>query len=72
LTTYIEGLSPSIRGAIKSRNLSTLEEAIEESLEEEKIYQSNKDTQRILQGKSPNNSSGKCCKNSKQNNHNTS
>jgi len=36
LTTYIEGLSPTIRGTIKSRNLLTFEDAIRKSLEEEK------------------------------------
>jgi len=71
LTTYVEGLSLSIRSTIKSKNLSTLEDAINESIEEEKIYQSNKDTQRILQGRPYNNSSGKYCKNCKKSNHNT-
>jgi len=62
LTTYIEGSSTDIRGQIKSRNLPSLEEAIKESMEEEKIFQSNKDTQRLLQGKTNTHNSGKYCK----------
>lgn len=71
LTTYVEGLSADIRGQIKSRNLPSLEEAIKESMEEEKIYQSNKDTQRLLQGKTNTHNSGKYCKHCRKNNHNT-
>ncbi|VVC39111.1 Aspartic peptidase domain,Zinc finger, CCHC-type [Cinara cedri] len=51
LTIYIEGLPSSIRGVVKSKNRPTLEEAIKYSLEEEKIYQSNKGTQRLLNNK---------------------
>ncbi|KAE9523814.1 hypothetical protein AGLY_015702 [Aphis glycines] len=65
LTTYIEGLPDSIRNIIKSRNPSTLEDAMKESLEEEKIFLSNKETRRLLQNKS------KYCKNCQKNNHNT-
>ncbi|KAL4108059.1 hypothetical protein QTP88_018316 [Uroleucon formosanum] len=45
LTTYIEGLPDSIRNIIKSRNPSNLEDAMKVSLEEEKIFLSNKETQ---------------------------
>ena len=51
LTTYIEGLPESIRNIIKSRNPPSLEDAIKESLEEEKIFLSNKETRRLLQNK---------------------
>lgn len=44
LTTYVEGLPFSIRGVIKSKNHTSLEEAIKDSLEEDRIYQSNKGT----------------------------
>ncbi|KAL4091163.1 hypothetical protein QTP88_025900 [Uroleucon formosanum] len=44
LTTYIEGLPDSIRNIIKSRNPSNLEDAMKVSLEEEKIFLSNKET----------------------------
>jgi hypothetical protein len=71
LTTYIEGLSPNIRNIIKSRNLSTLEEAIKESIEEEKMFLSHKETQRLLQGKPYSNNIGKYCRNCRKNNHNT-
>lgn len=72
LTSYIEGLPSSIRSVIKSRNYSSLEEAIKASLEEDKIYQSNKDAQRILHNKSDNNGiKNKYCKNCKRNNHDT-
>lgn len=48
-----------------------MEEAIKDSLEEDRIYQSNKGTQRLLYNKS-NNNSNKYCKNCQKNNHNTS
>jgi len=69
LMTYVEGLSPNIRNIIKAKNPSTLEEAIKESIEEEKMFLSNKETQRLIQSK-PNNST-KYCKNCRRNNHNT-
>lgn len=69
LMTYVEGLSSNIRNIIKAKNPSTLEEAIKESIEEEKMFLSNKETQRLLQSK-PNNST-KYCKNCHRNNHNT-
>ncbi|KAL4136407.1 hypothetical protein QTP88_007955 [Uroleucon formosanum] len=72
LTTYVEGLPFSIRGVIKSKNHTSLEEAIKDSLEEDRIYQSNKGTQRLLHNKSNNNSSNKYCKNCQKTNHNTS
>jgi len=50
LTTYVEGLLPHLRTVIKSRNFETLEDAMKASLEEQKIYQSSKETQRILKG----------------------
>jgi len=71
LTTYIEGLPSTIRGVVKSKNHPTLEEAIKDSLEEEKIYQSNKGTQRLLNHKPNNINSGKYCKNCRKTNHNT-
>lgn len=72
LTSYIEGLPSSIRSVIKSKNHVSLEEAIKASLEEDKIYQSNRDTQRILHNKSDsNNGNSKYCKNCKRNNHST-
>jgi len=72
LTTYVEGLPSSIRGVIKSKNHTSLEEAIKDSLEEDRIYQSNKGTQRLLYNKSNNNSSNKYCKNCQKTNHSTS
>ncbi|KAL4089039.1 hypothetical protein QTP88_024117 [Uroleucon formosanum] len=47
LTTYIEGLPSTIRSVVKPKNHPTLEEAIKDSLEEEKIYQSKKGTQHL-------------------------
>lgn len=72
LTTYVEGLPNSIRNIIKSRNLPTLEDAIKESLEEEKIFLSNKETQRLLQNKPNTISTSKYCKKCQKTNHNTS
>lgn len=71
LTIFIEGLPNSIRGIIKSRNLPNIEEAIKQSLEEEKMYLSNKDAQRLIQNKQSTSSTGKYCKNCHKNNHNT-
>lgn len=72
LTSYIEGLPSSIKNVIKSKNYETLEEAIKNSLEEDKIYQSNKDSQKIFHNKSMgNNVINKYCKNCKRNNHST-
>ncbi|CAI6372619.1 unnamed protein product [Macrosiphum euphorbiae] len=71
LTIFIEGLPNSIRGIIKSRNLPSIEEAIKQSLEEEKMYLSNKDAQRLIQNKQSTSSTGKYCKNCHKNNHNT-
>lgn len=71
LTTFIEGLPNSIRGIIKSRNFPNIEEAIKGSLEEDKIFQSNKDAQRLIQNKTNFNSSSKYCKHCKKSNHNT-
>jgi len=71
LTTYVEGLPSSIRGVIKAKNHTSVEEAIKDSLEEDKIYQSNKGTQRVLYNKPNNNGSNKYCKNFQRNNHNT-
>lgn len=71
LTTYIEGLPITIRGVVKSKNHSSLEEAIKDSLEEEKIFQSNKGTQRLLNYKQNNTNTGKYCKNCQNTNHNT-
>ncbi|KAL4097215.1 hypothetical protein QTP88_022024 [Uroleucon formosanum] len=50
LTTYVEGLLPHLRTVIKSRNFETLEDVMKASLEEQKIYQSSKETQRVLRG----------------------
>lgn len=71
LTSYIEGLPTSIRGLMKSRNPHSIEEAIKESLEEEKIYQSNKGTLRLLQGNPSTSGTSKYCKNCRKTNHNT-
>lgn len=72
LTSYIEGLPSSIKNVIKSKNYETLEEAIKASLEEDKIYQSNKDSQKIFRNKSEgNNATNKYCKHCKRNNHST-
>lgn len=71
LTTYIEGLPDSIRNIIKSRNPSNLEDAMKVSLEEEKIFLSNKETRRLFQNKSNANSTNKYCKNCQKSNHNT-
>jgi len=68
----VEGLPSSIRGVIKSKNHTSLEEAIKDSSEEDRIYQSNKGTQRLLYNKPNNNSSNKYCKNCKKTNHSTS
>ncbi|KAL4127053.1 hypothetical protein QTP88_011251 [Uroleucon formosanum] len=67
LTTYIEGLPDSIRNIIKSRNPSNLEDAMKVSLEEEKIFLSNKETRRLFQNKSNANSTNKYCKNCQKN-----
>lgn len=56
---------------IKSYIYISLEEAIKASFEEDKMYQSHKDTQKILHNKSDNNSINKYCKNCKRNNHST-
>jgi len=71
LTIFIEGLPNSIRGIVKSRNLPNIEEAIKQSLEEEKMYLSNKDAQRLIQNKQSTSSISKYCKNCHKNNHNT-
>lgn len=71
LTTYFKGLSADIRGQIKSRNLLSLEEEIKERMEEDKICQSNKDIQRLLQGKTNTQNSGKYCNYCHEHNRNT-
>lgn len=71
LTIFIEGLLNSIRGIIKSRNLPNIEEAIKQSIEEEKMYLSNRDAQRLIQNKQSTSSTSKYCKNCHKNNHNT-
>lgn len=70
MTSYIKRLPNSIRNIIKSRNLPTLEDAIKESLEEEKIVLSNKETQRLLQNKSNTNNTNKYFKNCQKTIHN--
>lgn len=72
LTTYVEGLPSTIRGIIKAKNHQVLEEAIKDSLEEDKIYQSNVGTQRLLNNRHSHNISTKYCKYCRRNNHNTS
>lgn len=72
ITTYIEGLPSTIRGVIKSKNHKVLEEAIKDSLEEDKIYQSSIGTQRLLNNRPSHNTNTKYCKNCRRNNHNTS
>jgi len=67
LTIFVEGLPNTIRGIMKSRNLSSIEEAIKQSLEEEKIYLSNKDAQRLIQGKSNTSETNKIFKGTNQN-----
>lgn len=71
LTTFVEGLPNSIRGIIKSRNFRSIEEAMKGSLEEDKIYQSNKEAQRLMQNKPSTSGNSKYCKQCRKNNHNT-
>lgn len=55
---------------IKSRNFETLEDAMKASLEEQKIYQSSKETQRILKGGNQGrNNNQKYCEVCNRNNH---
>lgn len=58
---------------VKSKNLSSLEEAIKESIEEEKLIESNKSARRLLQGntKQENGYKPKYCSICHRNNHNT-
>lgn len=73
LTSYVEGLHQNLRQIVKSKNLSSLEEAIKESLEEEKLLESNRETRRLFQNnnKSGSNNGQKYCSICKKNNHNT-
>jgi len=71
LTAYVEGLPSSIRGIIKAKNHASLEEAIKDSLEEDKLYQSNRDTQKLLHNKFDKEGINKHCKNCNRNNHST-
>jgi len=48
LTSYIEELHQNLRQVVKSKNLSSLEETIKESLEEEKLLESNKEARRLF------------------------
>lgn len=48
LTSYV-GLHQNLRQIIKSKNLTSLEEAIKESMEEEILLESYKETRRLLQ-----------------------
>ncbi|CAI6375515.1 unnamed protein product [Macrosiphum euphorbiae] len=70
--TYVEGSTnlPHLRTVIKSRNFETLEDAMKASLEEQKIYQSSKETQRILKlGNQCRNNNQKYCEICNRNNH---
>jgi len=72
LTSYIEGLHQNLRQITKFKNLSSLEEAIKESLEEEKLLQSNKQARRLFQNnRTGTNSNQKYCSIYRENNHNT-
>lgn len=67
LTTYVEGLDQNLRQIIKSRNHKSIEDAIKDSLEEEKLLKSSLETQRLLQ----NVGSSKYCSICRRSNHNT-
>lgn len=71
LTTFIEGLEPNLRQIIKSRHHPSLEEAINDSLEEEKLIKSNADTQRLFQNRQEKNWPSKYCTVCHKRNHNT-
>lgn len=74
LTSYVEGLHQNLRQIVKSKNLISLEEAIKESLEEEKLLESNRETRRLFQNNNRTNANTiqKYCSICKKNNHNTS
>jgi hypothetical protein len=73
LTSYVEGLHQNLRQIVKSKHLSSLEEAIKESLEEEKLLESNKEARRLFQysNKPGNTSRKKYCNICHRNNHDT-
>lgn len=72
LTSYVEGLYSNIRQVIKSKNLTSLEEAIKESLEEEKLQESNKEARRLIHNNKPETKNiSKYCSNCRKTNHNT-
>lgn len=72
LTTYVEGLLPHLKSVIKARNFETLEAAMKASLEEQKIYESTRDTQRIIRGGTQyKNINQKSCNICNRNNHMT-
>jgi len=48
LTSYVEGFHQSLRQVVKLKNLSSLEEAIKESLEKEKLLESNIEARRFF------------------------
>jgi hypothetical protein len=51
LTTFVKGLEQNLRKTIKARHHASLEETINDRLEEEKLLRSNLDTQRLLKDK---------------------
>jgi len=73
LTSYVEGLYPNLRQIINTKTIPTLHEAIKESLEEEKLLESNKEARRLLQNNSKPriNYKTKYCNICKKNNHST-
>jgi len=73
LTSYVEGLHQNLRQIVKSKNLISLEDAIKESLEEEKLLESNRETRRLFQNnnRTSTNANQKYSSICKKNNHNT-
>ena len=71
LTTFVDGLEPNLRQTIKVRHHASLEEAINDSLEEEKLLRSSQDTQRLLKNKQGKNMVSKYCSICRRTNHNT-
>lgn len=72
LTTYVEGLEQNLKQTIKARQHTTLEDAINDSLEEEKLLKSNLDSQRLLKDKQGRNTVPRYyCSICRRTNHNT-
>lgn len=71
LTTFVEGLEPNLKQTIKARHHASLEEAINDSLEEEILLRSNRDAQRLLKDKQEKNTVSKYCSICRKTNHYT-